>query len=404
MKRILGIVLVLFMGTALTVAQVSRLSDVVVRLDGGAPAGGGGSGAPTDATYLTQTANASLSAEQALGALSTGILRVATTTGVVTSLTDSAGIAANLSDETGTGAIVFGTSPTITTPTISGAISFPDGTRQTFNPDGTAAGLNVGAQAGDPSTPSNGDLWYDSTANTLDARINGATVNLGAGGAAFDPTDVQTMWYRDDFNFEPGGSRDNGWTTYGAGSWGRDDPTTNEHPGIVYFLTSGGAQTFGIYRQTTEFQLGGGAVTIKGSFNFPTLATAGEDYSFRFGLMDSVSGARPVDGVFIEYDRSTSVNWACVAINNNTTTATASSTAVGTGWSRLEVRVNAAGNLAEYFVNGAEVWCSDIATNNPAAANRWRGVNPNIADEAGAGNAAIDVDYIAYKQVLTTTR
>lgn len=73
-------------------------------------------------------------------------------------------------------------SPTIATPTISGAITFPDGVRQTFNPDGTNAGINVGSQAGDPSAPSNGDIWYDSTNNTLDARINGATVNLGAGG------------------------------------------------------------------------------------------------------------------------------------------------------------------------------------------------------------------------------
>lgn len=45
--------------------------------------GGGGGGAPTDATYIVQTANGSLSAEQALGALATGILKSTTTTGVV---------------------------------------------------------------------------------------------------------------------------------------------------------------------------------------------------------------------------------------------------------------------------------------------------------------------------------
>ena len=80
--------------------------------------GGGGGGAPTNATYITQTANGSLSAEQALSSLSSGIMRVATTTGVITSLTDSAGIAANISDETGTGALVFGTSPALTTPNL----------------------------------------------------------------------------------------------------------------------------------------------------------------------------------------------------------------------------------------------------------------------------------------------
>ena len=131
----------------------------------------------------------------------------------------SAEIATAVGDETGSGALVFGTSPTLTTPTVMGALTlfdvggavsatldaegqefiwkyngatilqlsdagaftFADGVRQTFNPNGTAAGVNVGSQAGDPSTPANGDLWYDSTANELTARINGASVALGVG-------------------------------------------------------------------------------------------------------------------------------------------------------------------------------------------------------------------------------
>lgn len=54
--------------------------------------------------------------------------------------------------------------------------------RVTLQPSATLAGLNVGGLAGDPSTPSNGDLWYDQTANELTARINGTNVALGAGG------------------------------------------------------------------------------------------------------------------------------------------------------------------------------------------------------------------------------
>ena len=84
------------------------------------------------------------------------------------------------------------TNKTLTTPTISGAITFPDNTRQTFNPGADAAGLNVGSHAGDPGTPSNGDLWYDSAANELTARINGSNVALGAGGSGAVATD--TIW------------------------------------------------------------------------------------------------------------------------------------------------------------------------------------------------------------------
>jgi hypothetical protein len=65
----------------------------------------------------------------------------------------------------------------------NGVLAFPDDQRQTLKPGSNNAGVNVGSLAGDPSSPSNGDLWYDSTANELTARINGSNVALGAGGA-----------------------------------------------------------------------------------------------------------------------------------------------------------------------------------------------------------------------------
>lgn len=84
----------------------------------------------------------------------------------------------------------------------TGVVAFPDGIRQTFNPDGTNAGLNAGSQAGDPSSLSNGDLWYNSSSNALKARINGATVSLGSGGvtcethtASSSATLEFTTWY-----------------------------------------------------------------------------------------------------------------------------------------------------------------------------------------------------------------
>lgn len=57
------------------------------------PASSSGSGgAPTTATYITQTADATLSAEQAIGALSSGPLYGTTTTGVVSALTTLTGL------------------------------------------------------------------------------------------------------------------------------------------------------------------------------------------------------------------------------------------------------------------------------------------------------------------------
>lgn len=70
----------------------------------------GGSGAPTDATYITQTSNASLSNEQALSGLSSGIVKVTNGTGVLSSVAAPSGTVVGTSD-----------SQTLTNKTISGA-------------------------------------------------------------------------------------------------------------------------------------------------------------------------------------------------------------------------------------------------------------------------------------------
>lgn len=96
-----------------------------------------GGGAPDNATYITQTTDATLSNEQAIGALASGILRGAATSGIVTSLTNSAGIAANVSDETGTSLLVFNTTPTLVTPVLGAAT----GTSIAFGTDPADAGI-----------------------------------------------------------------------------------------------------------------------------------------------------------------------------------------------------------------------------------------------------------------------
>lgn len=64
--------------------------------------------------------------------------------------------------------------------TVNQALTWGDGVKQTFNPNGTNAGVNIGAHTADPSSLANGDVWYNSTSNELLARINGATVSWGA--------------------------------------------------------------------------------------------------------------------------------------------------------------------------------------------------------------------------------
>lgn len=65
----------------------------------------------------------------------------------------------------------------------SNVIAFPDGVKQTFNPDGTNAGINDGSVAGDPSSLANGDRWYNSSTNKFRCRENGSTVDCISSGS-----------------------------------------------------------------------------------------------------------------------------------------------------------------------------------------------------------------------------
>lgn len=65
--------------------------------------------------------------------------------------------------------------------------------KTTFTPTATVAGLNVGGFTANPSSPANGDLYYNSSANELRARINGTWTALGAGGGGWSTTGDTTL-------------------------------------------------------------------------------------------------------------------------------------------------------------------------------------------------------------------
>jgi hypothetical protein len=81
---------------------------------------------------------------------------------------------------TDSSSIAFGAGGTVAY--IGTANSWTAGVKQTFAPDATTAGINVGSLAGQPSGPANGDMVYNTSANALQAYINSAWVSLGAGG------------------------------------------------------------------------------------------------------------------------------------------------------------------------------------------------------------------------------
>lgn len=120
--------------------------------------------APAAATYITQTANAGLSAEQALGALATGILKSTTTTGVVS-------IAVADTDYATPGLVTAHTGDT-TAAHAASAIS--------FTPNGSIAATDVQAaiQEVRDEAGGGGDLLSTNNLSDLDDVVE-ARDNLG---------------------------------------------------------------------------------------------------------------------------------------------------------------------------------------------------------------------------------
>ena len=149
---------------------------VTITVNGSNQLVGSSSGAPTDATYITQTANSSLSAEQALASLSTGLMKVTTTTGVVSSVVPGTGVETwiatpsftNLNSAlTGDSAAGLAATQTLTNKRITKRVTTAsDATSITPNSDSadityqantqTAGTLTINADGG---SPTNGQSW-----------------------------------------------------------------------------------------------------------------------------------------------------------------------------------------------------------------------------------------------------
>ena len=138
----------------------------------------------------------------------------------------------------------------------------------------------------------------------------------------------------------------------------------------------------------------------------PILGTAPENFSAWIGLTDQTSGSiDPSNAYCFKYNPTAGPypgNWALMARNGGAETqADSGITVAATTWYDLQIKVNAAGTSAEYFINGVSV--GTIATNLPAATNP---IAPNVRMRKTAGTTArsLYVDYFQTRQTFTAAR
>lgn len=165
---------------------------------------GGGGGAPTSATYITQTPDATLSAEQALSALATGIVVNTTATGVLTIYTGASCTNQFIRALSASGAAtcasvnlstdVTGTLPQANGGTGSGALTCAAGERLTSNGSAYSCSAVV-TQAYTTVEDEGSGLTQRSTVNFTGSGVSCAdsggktvcTISGGGGGGGTSP-------------------------------------------------------------------------------------------------------------------------------------------------------------------------------------------------------------------------
>lgn len=75
----------------------------------------------------------------------------------------------------------------------TGVVSWPSGAKQVFNPSATTAGMNVGSVSAAPSSPANGDVWYDTVTGAAYFRAANANVPITLIDAAAATGSLRTL-------------------------------------------------------------------------------------------------------------------------------------------------------------------------------------------------------------------
>lgn len=176
------------------------------------------------------------------------------------------------------------------------------------------------------------------------------------------------------------------------------------HPGLIQLTnqnTNGGIYLAAGTGTHFPFVLGNGEFTLNVVLNLVTLGTAPNDYTFRFGLGDTlISTGTIANGVFFSYNfADNGGQWVGNCMSASVSSTSNSSIAVATGFVNLGITINAAATSVTFTVNGVQ-FASAITTNIPTTS-----LGPFVWWLKNAGSLpAAQIDLFYMKNTLTTTR
>lgn len=301
----------------------------------------GGSGAPASATYITQTPNGTLTNEQALSLLATGILKSTTATGVVSIAVD--------------GSDYFG--PLSTIPIANGGTSATtaSGARTAL---GLAIGTNVEAwDAGLDSiaalTTSAGTMLYttasDTYATTSSTSFGRSLLNLANAAAGQTAFGLGTIATQDANNVNITGGSIILSTPLGVASGGTGDSSFT-----TYALIAGGTTSTGALQQVSGLGTAGQVLTSAGAGALPVWSAASSG-----GTVTSVSGT--ANRITVTSPTTTPVIDISTSYVGQATITTLGTITTGT-WSATNIALNKGGsNAALTAVNGGIVYSTASA-------------------------------------------
>lgn len=177
------------------------------------------------------------------------------------------------------------------------------------------------------------------------------------------------------------------------------------HPGICRLQTGTTTTGFAGITQGTTMNFGVGSYDLEMLIYIPTLSDGTETYSIVAGFGNAFTSASDFgNGAYFRYTHGTnSGEWEGKTADNNSRTTLDTATAAAAGaWTKLRITVNAAANLATFYINGTSV--GTIATNIPTLTARSFGPHIQITKSAGSTNRLLYVDYVKLKIVPTTPR